>query len=488
MRLERIENKMADKKKVEGSRFLHESKPALKKLLGILLGKYEYASILAVDSESKLFSVNASGINLGDFGMLCNRGFVIKVYENGEYAEYSFNRLESDIKAQAEKIIGEIESLKKAVPEKIERIKLRVLADEPLEFVKCTEYEVSPFELGAQSIIDKLTDLRQKGLGADERMLDCAARMSCQKYSKLFLSRNKDMEQNVLWTDCAMSFAARKDNEVKSYFTSASNLGGAEVLDRLEAMIPHSVEMTVALLDSEPMIPGEYECICTPEVTGMIVHEAFGHGVEMDMFAKKRALAEKYVGEYVASPLVNMHDGAAVGDEVASYFFDDDGVEAKDTLVIENGVLKQGISDTMAAMRLETEPTGNSRRESFRRKAYTRMTNTYFEAGHDKLEDMIASISDGFLLENATSGMEDPKNWGIQCLVNMAREIKDGKLTGKVYSPIVLTGYVPDLLKSISMVSDDFELRGSGFCGKGYKEFVKVSDGGPYIKAKIRLG
>lgn len=479
---------MAEKKKVEGSRFLREAKPALKQLLGILLGKYEYASILAVDSEAKIYSVAASGISIGDFGMLCNRGFVIKVYNEGEYAEYSFNKLERDVTEQAQQIIGQIEALKKAVPDKLERIKLSMLEDKPLKFSKSTEYEINPFETGAQNIIDKLTALRKKGLEADERMLDCTARMSCQKYSKLFLSENKDMEQNVLWTDCAMSFLARKGNEVKSYFSSASNLGGSEILESLEADIPHSVEMTVALLDSEPMVPGEYDCICTPEVTGMIVHEAFGHGVEMDMFAKDRALAKSYVGEYVASPLVNMHDGAAVGDEVASYFFDDDGVEAKDTLVIENGVLKQGISDTMAAMRLKTEPTGNSRRESYRRKAYTRMTNTYFEAGKDKLEDMIASIPYGFLLENATSGMEDPKNWGIQCLVNMAREIKDGRLTGRVFSPVVLTGYVPDLLKSISMVSDDFELRGSGFCGKGYKEFVKVSDGGPYIKAKIRLG
>lgn len=479
---------MAEKKKVEGSRFLREAKPALKQLLGILLGKYEYASILAVDSEAKIYSVAASGISIGDFGMLCNRGFVIKVYNEGEYAEYSFNKLERDVTEQAQQIIGQIEALKKAVPDKLERIKLSMLEDKPLKFSKSTEYEINPFETGAQNIIDKLTALRKKGLEADERMLDCTARMSCQKYSKLFLSENKDMEQNVLWTDCAMSFLARRGNEVKSYFSSASNLGGSEILESLEADIPHSVEMTVALLDSEPMVPGEYDCICTPEVTGMIVHEAFGHGVEMDMFAKDRALAKSYVGEYVASPLVNMHDGAAVGDEVASYFFDDDGVEAKDTLVIENGVLKQGISDTMAAMRLKTEPTGNSRRESYRRKAYTRMTNTYFEAGKDKLEDMIASIPYGFLLENATSGMEDPKNWGIQCLVNMAREIKDGKLTGRVFSPVVLTGYVPDLLKSISMVSDDFELRGSGFCGKGYKEFVKVSDGGPYIKAKIRLG
>ena len=76
---------MSEKKKVEGSRFLRESKPALKHLLGILLREYGYASILAVDSEAKIYSVAASGINIGDFGMLCNRGFVIKVYNEGEY-------------------------------------------------------------------------------------------------------------------------------------------------------------------------------------------------------------------------------------------------------------------------------------------------------------------------------------------------------------------------------------------------------------------
>ena len=82
----------------------------------------------------------------------------------------------------------------------------------------------------------------------------------------------------------------------------------------------------------------------------------------------------------------------------------------------------------------------------------------------------------------------DPKNWGIQCMVSIAREIRDGKLTGKIFSPIVLTGYVPDLLKSITMMSPDVKLEGGGMCGKGYKEWVKVSDGGPYIKARIRLG
>lgn len=208
----------------------------------------------------------------------------------------------------------------------------------------------------------------------------------------------------------------------------------------------------------------------------------------MDMFVKKRALAEKYIGKRVASDLVTMHDGALSAEQAATYFFDDEGTPAQDTVIIEKGILKRGICDAQSAARLGTTPTGNGRRQDFERKAYTRMTNTYFEGGNDKLEDMIASVKYGFLLEDASSGMEDPKNWGIQCMVTTAKEIKDGALTGRIFSPIVLTGYVPDLLKSISMMSENPILSGTGYCGKGYKEWVKVSDGGPYIKAKIRLG
>ena len=180
--------------------------------------------------------------------------------------------------------------------------------------------------------------------------------------------------------------------------------------------------------------------------------------------------------------------GTDLYDQYRKYYFDDEGTLATDTVVIKDGILQSGISDAQSAMYLGTVPTGNGRRESYKRKAYTRMTNTWFEPGKDKLEDMIASIKYGFLLQDASSGMEDPKNWGIQMMVNIAREIKDGKFTGKIFSPVVLTGYVPELLKSITMMSDEASLCGTGFCGKGYKEWVKVSDGGPYIKAKIRLG
>ena len=101
---------------------------------------------------------------------------------------------------------------------------------------------------------------------------------------------------------------------------------------------------------------------------------------------------------------------------------------------------------------------------------------------------MIASVSCGGLLEGMESGMEDPKHWGIQCIVKSGREIIDGKLTGKIVSPVILTGYVPEVLGNITMVSDDREIFGTGGCGKGDKEWAKVADGGPYLKTKARLG
>ncbi|MFP4460638.1 MAG: TldD/PmbA family protein, partial [Thermotogota bacterium] len=242
------------------------------------------------------------------------------------------------------------------------------------------------------------------------------------------------------------------------------------------------------LLSAERIEPGVYDVICSPSVAGLIAHEALGHGVEMDMFVKGRAKAVEYLEKPVASELVTMHDGAAGVREVSSYAFDDEGSLATDTVIIDKGILKTGISDVISASILGTNPTGNGKRESFEKKAYARMTNTYFSPGKDKLDDMIASVDYGFLLEDYYSGMEDPKNWGIQCLIAYGKEIKDGQFTGKVVSPVMMTGYVPTLLKSISMVSGDFELSGTGACGKGHKEFAKVSAGGPYIKAKARLG
>jgi TldD protein len=304
----------------------------------------------------------------------------------------------------------------------------------------------------------------------------------------MFLSSNKDLEQYYNWGDGVILAATSSDKGVKYNFSSESGCSLEEILTKLKEKTPELVDVASKLHRARPVKPGTYDVICSPEVTGLIAHEAFGHGVEMDMFVKNRAKAIEYLNKEVASNKVNMYDGANVFEQVSSYFFDDEGTLAQNTQIIDNGILKNGINDVLTAMRLNVLPTGNGKRESFERKAYTRMTNTYFAPGNDKLEDMIKSIKHGYFLVGSLSGMEDPKNWGIQCIASYGIEIINGKLTSNWIAPVLITGYVPDLLKSITMVSDDLEMFGSGYCGKGYKEFVKVSDGGPYLKARVRLG
>lgn len=476
---------------VESCKILTTQKPLLKKLLERLLTEYSYVSILACDSEEKSYGISKNGTYIAESELFNEIGYVIKAYDRESYGEYSFNELNEDnLETIAAAVKEHLMPWKEDLPKNVGVKQYGAFAEEETAFEESTECKINPTTVGDDKIIDQVIKLREKVLKSDESILDCQVRYEYQIYHKLFLSPKKDMMQNVMWSSAMMFAMAGRGEKVESAFKASSICGGFEVMDSMEAQIAPLVDTLNALLTSEPITPGEYDCICAPDVTGMIVHEAFGHGVEMDMFVKKRALAEKYVGEYVASPLVTMHDGAAAQgvEQTATYFFDDEGTIAQDTVIIEKGILKKGICDAQAGMALGSVPTGNGRRQNMNHKAYTRMTNTFFEAGTDKVEDMIASIEHGFLLENASSGMEDPKNWGIQCMVGLAREIKDGKLTGKTYSPIVLTGYVPDLLKSISMMSNEIELCGAGMCGKGYKEWVKVSDGGPYIKARIRLG
>lgn len=466
----------------------------IKELTSKLWTDYEYASILATDSSGKSYNVSAGGIKAAENALYCECGYVIKAYNGKSYCEYSFNELDGQTVSEIPGIIAGLFAAKEKLGALIEGCSVNEYGrigggrtSDGCGEKDCLQ-EQGTVAVSDGEIVDRLQSLRESALRYDDRILDCSANAHYQQYYKYFISPDKELSQSVMWSSGSVTVMAKKGDSVKTSYRACSGVGSMAALDSLTELTRKAADATLELLESGQINPGEYDCVCAPDVTGMIVHEAFGHGVEMDMFVKDRALAREYIGQYVASPLVTMHDGAAAAIEVASYAFDDEGMDATDTVIIDKGILRGGICNAQTAMALDCAYTGNGRRESFERKAYTRMTNTFFEPGMDKVGDMISSIEYGFLLEEATCGMEDPKNWGIQCMVNIAREIKDGKLTGRVFSPVVLSGYVPDLLKSISMMSDRTVLCGSGFCGKGYKEWVKVSDGGPYIKARVQLG
>lgn len=475
-------------KKVNPSKYLLGKKERVKELVSILSREFKYVSVLGTDLKGKNYSVQRTGINLND-SMWTERGFVVRVYNGMNYSEFSFNELPEDLNIVAEKITQAVENdllnLKKS---SAKLSTYPIIEEEEIEKSYIGEVEVLPEDVGSKEKVQKLLKIKENAFNYSNLLVDFRVTYEEVQVSKIFISSKKELEQSYIWSQGYLVSIIRKDDNTKVNFKGFSGLKGVELLDEMEDKYQEVIDDTIALLKAERIEPGEYDVICTPEIAGLIAHEAFGHGVEMDMFVKNRAKAVEYLEKPVASELVTMHDGAASAHDVSSYLFDDEGTLGSDTVIIDNGILKTGISDLLSALRLGTKPTGNGKRESYERKAYARMTNTFFEKGTSHLEDMIASIDYGYLIDGGMSGMEDPKNWGIQCMVLVGKEIKNGKLTGKIVSPVVMTGYVPDLLKSISMVSDNVELFGTGACGKGYKEWAKVSDGGPYIKAKARLG
>ena len=463
------------------SEFLNSRREDCHALVKELSKTFSYVGILGADVKSTAFFANRKMTDISE-GAMTECGFVIKMHDGRSFFEYSLDDVRGDKTALAGKIIA---SLALAPSMEGRQIEVNAVRDEPL--VKSFARDCDFDDFSEEQILTFAKGIRDEILAADERIVNATVRILPFTVSKLFISGNRELDQFYSWVN-VMAFAVFRDGEkmVMAREGTYSNLM-KEAMDGMPALVPVLVEKVKKLATAKPITPGVYDVITDPSISGLIAHEAFGHGVEMDQFVKDRALAKQFVGEYVASPICNMRDGAASAFSTASYFFDDDGVLAGDTQIIKDGILVAGISDLVSATELGTEPTGNGRRQSYKRKAYSRMTNTFFCPGKDKLEDMIASIKHGYMLFETNNGMEDPKNWQIQCTAEYGIEIVDGKLTDNYVSPVVMSGSVPELLKSISMVSDDFKVIGAGSCGKGYKEWVRVSDGGPALKVRVKL-
>jgi TldD protein len=476
--------------KAEFSKYLGSIADGLKEFVSILREKYDYVSVLSTDSNGWTASISRAACSVSHRTMMTERGNVVRVCRDGLYSEYAFNDFEpGNARGAAEEAMEALDASLELIRDTHTDIyDTPVLKDEPGTIFAEMETGEMPETADLDSIVASLKELSDRALASEKDMVDCQIRAQSTHVCKMFLTPNRDLRQSYVYSEASVLPVISRDGKTVFSFEGVSGRRGPEIFRGLADKIDTAVRTANELAGADPVEPGEYTVITSPEVSGLIAHEAFGHGVEMDMFVKNRALGAEYIGKRVGSDLVTMHEGAACAEQVASYAFDDEGTPAGDTVEIRNGILETGVCDALAALRLGTEPTGNGKRQNFEHKVYTRMTNTVFDSGTATLDDMIKTVDSGYLLCGMQSGMEDPKHWGIQCIVERGYEIRDGKLTGRVVAPVVMTGYVPDLLGSISMISGDRELFGNGGCGKGHKEWVKVSDGGPYMKARVRLG
>lgn len=350
-----------------------------------------------------------------------------------------------------------------------------------------TPMEIPPASLSTQEKLDRCRDIQDRLRNVDGRVINAVVNYRELTELSAFANRTADLAQQVQRVAMNISAFVEGPDGVRYNYGLFGGTGGWELLDISDEELARLVGVAIELLGAQRIEPGEYTIVATPWVTGTLVHESFGHGVETDMFLKERAKASQHIGKQIGSPLVNIWDDPSYPRGFGSYFFDDEGMLAGPTMIVEDGVFRRGITDLYSATALGIPRTANGRRQDYTRKAYARMSNTAFARGATPVSELFSQADDGIYLEMWYSGMEDPKGWGIQVTCHYGHEIKHGRVTEKIYAPVGITGYVPDVLASVAGVGDEWGLD-TGSCGKGHKEFVRVSAGGPHLLMKARLG
>jgi TldD protein len=350
-----------------------------------------------------------------------------------------------------------------------------------------TPLQIAPASLSTAEKLERCRDLQRRLAGLDPRIVNARINYVESSEYSVFGNRSADLAQHIQRVRLFALVAVGGSDGVRYNWRTKSAAGGWEALTFTDEELATLVDQALALLTAERIEPGAYAIIAAPGVVGTLVHESFGHGVETDMFLKQRAKAAGYIDQVVGSPLVNIWDDPSYPGAYGSYFFDDEGMPAAPTRIVEQGIFRRGITDLYSATMLGLPRSANGRRQDYTRKAYARMTTTAFGRGATPVADLLAQVEDGIYLEKWSSGMEDPKGWGIQVMCHFGHEIKHGRVTGRVVAPVSISGYVPDVLQSITAVGDDWAADG-GTCGKGHKESVPVSSGGPHLLLKARLG
>ena len=321
--------------------------------------------------------------------------------------------------------------------------------------------------------------------------------------SRTLLAMEESFEKNMSTSDGIDAYTILPRSYVYVFMTSETNdgmpveafevIGGEGIFvnnfnnyDEVFSKIDKEYENLMKKREGVYAQAGEKTVILGGMMTGMLAHEAVGHTVEADI-VRNGSVALHNLNKRVASDLVNMTDFAyeAFGKRAPlPVFVDDEGTPAVDCPLIKDGILVGYMNNRETAQIFGMEPTGNARAFAPSDEPLIRMRNTAVHPGKDKLEDMIASIDDGYYLISSPNGEADITG-EFMFGVETGYEIKNGKL-GKALLDTTVSGIAFEMLKTVDMVSDEVVWSSSGYCGK--KQMMPVGMGGPAVRCRITIG
>ncbi|MCO4890443.1 metalloprotease TldD [Cupriavidus sp. WGtm5] len=251
--------------------------------------------------------------------------------------------------------------------------------------------------------------------------------------------------------------------------------------DLLQQYVDEAVSSALVNLDARPAPAGAMTVVLGPGWPGVLLHEAVGHGLEGDFNRKGSSAFAGRMGERVAAKGVTVVDDGTLANRRGSLNLDDEGNPTQCTTLIEDGILRGYIQDTLNARLMKMPVTGNARRESYAALPMPRMTNTYMLNGNKDPQEIIASVKKGLYAVNFGGGQVDITNGKFVFSASEAYMIEDGKITYPVKGA-TLVGNGPESLKDVTMIGNDMRLdSGVGVCGKEGQS-VPVGVGQPTLR------
>ena len=291
-------------------------------------------------------------------------------------------------------------------------------------------------------------------------------------------------------TSISLSCVAEKDGKRESngYNVAARADMSYYSPERLDRMVREAVSRTTILFDAVVPPAGEMPVVLGAGASGILLHEAIGHGMEADFNRKGISIFSDKIGKSVAKPFVNIVDEGEKPAARGSINVDDEGNAVGTTHLVRDGILTTYLHDSISAKHYGVGPTGNGRRESYQYAPIPRMRATYMLPGPHKKDEIIASVKKGIFCTNFTNGQVQIGAGDFTFYVKNGYMIEDGKLTRPI-KDVNIIGNGPKILEKIDMVADDLVIDEGGWtCGKD-GQMCPVSQGIPTVRvASITVG
>jgi TldD protein len=346
-----------------------------------------------------------------------------------------------------------------------------------------------PSEVGAEQVVDLARRAETAARDASEELVQVVVVYGDVEQDVLIVdSDGRDVDDRRVRTRLVTQAVAARDGLIQTGDESHGASAGHELFD---ARSPEDVgaaaaRQAVTMLDSRPAPTGEMPVVMWRGHGGVLFHEACGHGMEADFVDRDATVFTGRQGERIGAPILHGVDDATVQNGWGSFAFDDEGAPAQRTVMFEEGVLTDFLTDRRSARRLGMGQSGNGRRESYAHLPVPRMTNTYITAGDTSPDDAVASLDRGILCKGIGGGQVNPATGDFVFGMTEAYLVEGGEILHPVRGAN-LVGNGLRILRDIDLVCDDVGFL-QGICGKDGQS-VPAGIGAPTLRiARITIG